>query len=192
MSAGEVRRKAIEATVARMRQHGFDKVRLSDVAKDLGVSHAALYPHFADKAALLDAVTHQWLDATDAALGAICESGKDPVVKIRAWFLKRYRLKRERVLQDPELYRAFNAASERRKPFVIAHLAEANRQLVGLLKEARGRLGPGSPQKQADLLVEAMAAFHHPKLVTEHLEEKREPQLKRVLDTLLAGMAAGG
>jgi len=190
MTSSEVRHKATEATVARIRQHGFEKVRMSDVAKDLGVSHAALYAHFIDKAALLDAVTHRWLDITDAALEDICRSDKDPVQKIRAWFLKRYQLKRERVLGDPELYRAFDAAAERKKPFVVAHLATMQRQLLGLLEEAAGVLGGGSPQTLASILADATMAFHHPKLVAERLDEKREPHLKRLLDTLLAGMAA--
>ena len=55
LSAAEIRDKAIEVTVEQMRRHGFDRVRLVDIAKDLGVSHAALYSHFADRRALLDA-----------------------------------------------------------------------------------------------------------------------------------------
>ncbi len=48
MTAQQIRAKAIDITLACMRKHGFEKVRLSDVAKDLGVSHPAHYAHFAD------------------------------------------------------------------------------------------------------------------------------------------------
>lgn len=191
MTAQEIRAKATDVTLARMRKHGFEKVRLSDVAKDLGVSHAALYAHFADKAALLDAVTERWLNETDAVLEQICLAKKDPLQKIQDWFLKLYEVKRERVLCDPELYRAYDLVAMLRKPFVITHLATVNRQLVMLVKEAGGALGGDTPERQATLLFEAMSAFHHPKLVAEHLEEKREPLLKRVLDAVLMGMGAG-
>ena len=56
--------------LARIGLLGVDKVRMSDVARDIGVTHAALYPHFADKAALLDAVTQTWLRSVDAAAAA--------------------------------------------------------------------------------------------------------------------------
>ncbi len=191
MTAQEVRARATDITLAHMRRHGFEKVRLIDVAKDLGVSHAALYTHFADKNALLDAVTERWLDEADALLETICSAKKDPLQKIRDWFLTLYRVKRERVLRDPELYRAFDMAASLRKPFVIAHLATVNRQLVGLVEEAAGALGSDAPQRQAALLYEATSAFHHPKLMAEHFEENREPLLKRILDAMLTGMGAG-
>ena len=46
----------------------------------------------------------------------ICTSDKAPILKIRAWFLKRYQLKRERVLTDPELYRASTPHPSARSP----------------------------------------------------------------------------
>jgi AcrR family transcriptional regulator len=191
MTAQEIRAKATDVTLARMRRHGFEKVRLSDVAKDLGVSHAALYAHFVDKAALLDAVTERWFNETDALLEEVCLAKKKPLQKIHDWFLKRYQIKRERALCDPELYRAFDVSAALRKPFVVAHLATMNRQLVGLVEEAAGRLGGDAPERQATLLFEAMSAFYHPKLVAEHYGEDRELLLKSVLDAMLIGMGAG-
>lgn len=191
MTAPVIRAKAIDITLAHMRRHGFERVRLSDVARDLGMSHAALYAHFADKAALLDAVTERWLNEVNATLEEICFLDKDPIEKIQAWFLKLYQSKRERVLCDPELYRAFDAAAALKKPFVVAHLATVNRQLLGLVEGAAGALGGNAPQRQATLLFEATSAFHHPKLVAEHFKENREPLLKRVLEALLIGMSAG-
>jgi AcrR family transcriptional regulator len=191
MTAQEIRAKAIEATVARMRKYGFEKVRLIDVARDLSLSHATLYAHFRDKSALLDAVTEQWLNETDALLGKICLRKKDPLQKIEKWFLKQYQLKRERILYDRELFRAFDVSAALKKPFVVAHLTELNRQLVGLVDQAGAVLGEDTPQHKATLLFEAMASFHHPRLVAEHCEQKREALLKRLLAVLLNGMHAG-
>ena len=191
LTAGEIREKAVDATLARMREHGFEKVRLSEVARDLGISHAALYAHFANKAALLDAVTERWLDETDARLEAVCGAAGEPLGKIRTWFVAAYRLKRARVSRDPELYRAFDVATALGKPYVAAHLATANRQLVGLVEEAGAALSGACPQRQATLLLTATTAFHHPTLMAEHVGEDREPLLERVLDAVLAGILAG-
>ena len=192
LTTEEIRDKAIDAALARMREHGFEKVRLSDVARALDISHAALYAHFANKAALLDAVTERWLNETDARLQALCLIDDEPLRKIRAWFVMSYRLKRARVSQDPELYRAFDVAAALKKPYVAAHLATANRQLVELVEEAAAALGGASPQEHATILFEAMTAFHHPTLMSEHAGEDREPLLERVLDAVLIGMSVRG
>ena len=55
LSPEKARQRAVEIAVARIRENGFVKLRLADVAREMGVSHAALYAHFRDKAALLDA-----------------------------------------------------------------------------------------------------------------------------------------
>src|ERR1700738_833114 len=128
LTPAAIRDKAIEVTVERMRRHGVDKVRLVDIAKDLGVSHAALYTHFADRGGLLDAVSERWLNALEISLEAICRKDKDPVAKIQEWFQKLYSAKREKVLNDPELYKSFNVAAEQRKQFYKSHLTRANRQ----------------------------------------------------------------
>src|SRR5271155_2724206 len=101
LTAEAVRDKAIEVTIEQMRRHGFDRVRLVDIAKDLGVSHAALYTHFADRSALLDAVSERWVNALETSLEAICRKDKDPVSKIHEWFQKLYSAKRAKALNDP-------------------------------------------------------------------------------------------
>src|ERR1700730_12482652 len=97
LTASEIRDKAIDVTIEQMRRSGFDRVRLVDIAKDLGVSHEALYTHFADRGALLDAVSERWVNALEISLEAICREDKDPVAKIHEWFQKLYRTKRDQV-----------------------------------------------------------------------------------------------
>jgi AcrR family transcriptional regulator len=191
LSAPELKEKAVAVTIAAMRRDGFDKVRLTDIAKQLGVSHAALYAHFEDKAALVDAVSAQWLRQVDETLDAICRKpGKSPRDKIHAWMLALHRAKREKVLNDPELYKSFDLHSHAKKPYVQHHLETMRTQLVGLMREAAAsRKAKGaSPEKMAEVVWESMMAFHHPKLVAHHIETPREPLLKLVLDSVLKGL----
>ncbi len=190
MTAPAVRAKAMDVTLAHMRRHGHERVRLAAVAKELGVSHVALYAHFTDRAALLDAVTERWLNEVIVALEVVCASKQPPLQKIYSWFLQLYRLKRERILRDPELYRAFDAAAETNKHFVAAHIATLNRHLLALTQNAAGELGRQAPRKKAAMLFEATAGFHHPKLMINHCNENREALLRNLLRILLAGMAA--
>jgi AcrR family transcriptional regulator len=191
LTAQEIKDKAVEATMVKMRQVGFDKVRLTDVAKKLGVSHAALYSHFEDKSALFDAVSERWLLQIDDSLAAVCRRrGKDPSEKILAWMLTLHRAKLAKIQRDPELYKSFDLSSSIDKPYVRRHLETTHAQLVGLAREAIAtqRLRDADPEAIALVLHESMMAFHHPKLVAQHMHEKREPLLRVVLDSVLKGL----
>jgi AcrR family transcriptional regulator len=191
LTAAEIRDKAIDVTIEQMRRHGFDRVRLVDIAKDLGVSHAALYTHFADRGALLDAVSERWVNALEISLEAICRKEKEPVAKMHEWFQKLYSAKREKVLNDPELYKSFNAAAEQRKQFYTSHLTHANRQLTRLVEEAVAdkKLAKYPVARTVVLLLEATTSFHNPNLVAQHVHEKREQLLKQLLDVVINGLS---
>ena len=156
------------------------------------MSHAALYQHFADKTALLDAVSAKWLCEIDEDLEAICrKTGKEPTDKLQAWMLALHRAKLAKVLHDPELYKSFDLLALAQKPYVQQHMVTMHAQLTGLAREAiaKRRLRDADPEKLAEIIWESMMAFHHPKLVAQHLNEKREPLLKQVLDSVLRGLA---
>jgi AcrR family transcriptional regulator len=191
LTAAEIRDKAIDVTIEQMRRYGFDRVRLVDIAKDLGVSHAALYPHFANREALLDAVSARWVSALEVSLEATCHKDKDPVAKIHEWFQKLYGAKREKVLNDPELYKSFNLAAEQRKQFYTSHLTHAKRQLTRLVEEAvaEKKLAKYPVARTVVLLLEATTSFHNPNLVAQHVREKREQLLKQLLDVIINGLS---
>jgi len=192
LTASQIRSKAVDATIEMMRQEGFDKVRLTDIAKQLGLSHAALYLHFKDKSALFDAVSERWLLEVDASLELVCRKpGQAPTDKMLAWMLTLHRAKRAKVLHDPELYKSFDLQASAEKPYVRRHLDTARAQLLGLTEEAiaRRRLRDADPAKMVEIIWESMIAFHHPKLVAQHIEEKREPLLKLVLECVLQGLS---
>ncbi len=190
LTALEIKEKAITTTMARMRADGFDSVRLTDIAKELGLSHAALYSHFKDKTALLDAVSERWLLEIDESLEAVCRKPKEPTEKILLWMITLHRAKVAKVLHDPELYKAFNLSIAIQKPFAKRHMETMRTQLVGLVKEAiaKRRLRDADPETMAEIIRESLLAFHHPRLVAQHIEVKREPLLRLVLDSVLKGL----
>jgi AcrR family transcriptional regulator len=189
-TSDQIKEKAIAYAEANIRRFGFEKFRLVDIAKDLGVSHVALYNHFPDKSALLDIVSQKWLTAIDETLKKICEKEKKPGERIVEFFIKLHQLKREKVQNDPELFKAFNSASERLKPFVVDHLNTQFKLLRDLVSEAisKGEFQQENAERITHILFETTVSFHHPRLVAERLHEKREPSLKRLLSVVLKGL----
>jgi AcrR family transcriptional regulator len=174
-----------------MRRHGFDRVRLVHIAKELGVSHAALYTHFVDRGALLDAVSERWLHALESSLEAICRKDKDPIAKIHEWFQKLYRAKREKLLNYPEPYKSFHLGARERKPFYTSHLTRMHRQLAHMVEEAvaEKKLTKYPVDRTIALLLETTTGFHNPNLVAQHVHQKRELLLKQVLDLVIHGLS---
>lgn len=187
----QLRERAIEHTIERMRKFGYEKVRLSDIARDLGVTHAALYGHFADKAALFDAVSERWLVGIDRKLEDVCNDDApiNSLQRITNWFLLLHRAKREKVQYDPEIFRAFNFSAQIEKEFVRCHMSSMDSQLKGLVKRA---IDDGSMRGSVEAIVKILFAatieFHHPILVLQHIAEEQEQLLEQILATVYKGL----
>jgi AcrR family transcriptional regulator len=65
---GNLRGALIDAAVEVVREGGPEALSLRELARRVGVSHAAAYRHFADREALVDAVAERALDALTAAM----------------------------------------------------------------------------------------------------------------------------
>lgn len=191
LTSEEIKEKALQITEEKIRHYGFEKFRLTDIAKELKVSHAALYNHFPDKAALLDAISERWLTRMDTILKLITQKKASPRQLIIEWFLKYHELKREKVLKDPEIFKTFNMAAELLKPFILKHLHNLNEQLLTLVEKAiaAGEIRGKSPEKVVQILLEATVSFHHPRMVLDHKDEKRELLLHKLIEVLLDGLA---
>lgn len=191
LSSEEIRERAVERAEEAIRKHGYERFRLVDIARELKVSHVALYKHFSDKAALLDSVSEKWLARIDTALARVCAaSTRTPEQRIYDFFLTLHRAKCEKVGKDPELYKAFDSAAEMAKPFVVRHLETMGRLLERLVREMLAAQDGRAyeARRVARMLLDGTVSFHHPKLVAERAGEKREAELRRLLDTLLRGV----
>ncbi|MCM0582457.1 TetR/AcrR family transcriptional regulator [Weissella diestrammenae] len=58
-------------------EKGVEKARLTDIAKKLNISHAALYKHFPNKEALFDAMQEDWLSGIDHPI--ISQASRVPI-----------------------------------------------------------------------------------------------------------------
>jgi AcrR family transcriptional regulator len=130
---GDLRRAAIDVAVEAIGEEGVANLSLRDVARRLGVSHAAPTHHFGDKAGLLTAVAAEGYRRLAAALrdawtrtGSFLEVGVAYVrfaVEERAYFA---------VMYQPDLYRPDD-------PEVVAARAEAAAMLYPRVPVDAGR-----------------------------------------------------
>src|SRR5258708_7392855 len=90
-----------------VRRFGPAKATVVDVARALGVSHAAVYRHVATKAELRDLVVGRWVEATMPPLRAIAALPGPAPQRLRRLVDALSAVKRRRAAEDPELFAAY-------------------------------------------------------------------------------------
>jgi AcrR family transcriptional regulator len=185
-----MRQKAIGIALAQIRQHGFEKFRLSDVAKEMNISHAALYRYFKNRDDLLDSINESWLvKDIDRALENICQSDLPPTQRIIEWAVKLYLLKREKVQSDIEPYEALIDAMHLKKAYVQAHIQVTHRQLSMMVQEAIDACEiAGEPTVIVQILQAAMHEYHYPEAVLQSIDRDRESELRLLLGLIFKGL----
>lgn len=181
----------LAATEEILRRHGPAKATVVDVARALGVSHAAVYKHFASKQALREAVTRRWLDQNRDALAAVAtDATVPPVRRLRAWLHAVLELKQAKVRDDPELFAAYGILAAAHSEVAIAHVDDLLAQLTGILAAGAddGTFRLDDPEAAAGAVFTATAKFNH----LAHAAEWQTPgigaELDAVCDLLLDGL----
>ncbi len=176
------RERILAAAEEVIRRFGPDKATVVDVARALGVSHAAVYRHVATKAELRDLVVARWVDATMPSLRAIAESSGPAPKRLRKLLDALIAVKRRRATDDPELFTAFRILAAGAESVTTAHVDE----LVSLMASVvRAGVKEGTFRKvdavaTGRALLLATLRFHHP----AHASEWKQPNIDSELDDL--------
>ena len=190
------RARILDAAEAVLRRHGVAKTTVVDVARALGVSHAAVYRHFPSKAALQDAVAERWLHAVAEPLEAVADAPGPAGERLAGWVRALAAVKRRKVRSDPELFDTYHALAEGARAVVAAHVDALLAQLGRIVRDgiAAGEFAPADPAAAARAVLEATALYHRPHHVRERAggeETDEERALDVVLGLLVAGLRAG-
>ena len=190
---GRTRERILDAAETLLRRHGLAKTTVVDVARALGMSHANVYRHFASKAELHDALIERWLRQVADPLTKIAERPGPAAERLEDWVMTFVKAKRRKVLDDPELFAAYHAATEAARDVVDAHLAKGRGQLARIIRSGvdSGEFAVSNPDAAAAAVMDAMLRFHHPYHVRETADRPIKKRARRVLGLLIAGLKAG-
>ncbi|MFC4908334.1 TetR family transcriptional regulator [Actinomadura gamaensis] len=182
----------LAATEEILRRHGPAKATVVDVARALGVSHAAVYKHFASKQALREAVTRRWLDRNRDTLAVVAtDRAIPPARRLRAWLHAVLALKQDKIRREPELFAAYGSLAAAHSSVATDHVADLLGQLTAIIADgvADGGFRAGDPAATARAVMTATAKFHH----LAHAAEWQEPgigaELDEVCSLLLEGLS---
>jgi AcrR family transcriptional regulator len=176
-----------------IRRFGPAKATVVDVARALGVSHAAVYRHVATKAELRDLVVGRWVEATMPSLRAIAARPGPAPKRLRQLFDALVAIKRARAAEDPELFATYRALAVDAQSVAAGHVEE----LVGLaamvirsgVKE--GAFRNVDPVAAGRAVLFATSRFHHPAHAAEWGNPDMEAAYNDVWQMLMKGLCVG-
>ncbi|HSZ59868.1 MAG TPA: TetR family transcriptional regulator [Tepidisphaeraceae bacterium] len=175
-----------------VRRFGPDKATVVDVARALGVSHAAVYRHVATKAELRDLVVSRWVETTMAPLRAIAAGPGPAPQRLRKLFDTLIATKRRRAADDPELFAAYRTLAQGAESIVAAHVEELIDLAATIIrtgvKEGTFRTIDPLPAGRAVLL--ATSKFHHPAHAAEWTDPAIDAAYNDVWKLLMDGLVA--
>ena len=175
-----------------LRRFGPAKATVVDVARALGVSHAAVYRHVANKAELRDLVVGRWLEGILAPLRTITAPPGPAPQRLRRLFDALIAVKRRRAADDPELLAAYRTLAAGAQSVIAAHLDD----LVGLAASVidsgvkEGTFRKVDPVAAGRAVLFATSRFHHPAHVAEWADPAIDAAYNDVWQLIMDGLCA--
>jgi AcrR family transcriptional regulator len=186
------RDRILDAAADVIRRFGPAKATVVDVARALGVSHAAVYKHVASKAELRDLVVGQWVETIMPPLRAIVAKKGPAPVRLRRLFDTMIAAKRQRVTDDPELFAAYRSLAAEAQSVVTAHVAELSQLAAEIIRAGvkEGTFRTVDPAVAGRSVLLATSRFHHPVHAAEWLDPAIDVEYEEVWKLLMRGLKA--
>lgn len=188
---GPLTRDRIVATAEDVvRRFGPEKATVLDVARVLGVSHAAVYKHVASKAELRDLVVERWMEATMAPLRAIAARPGPAPKRLRRLFDALIAVKRRRAAEDPEVFAAYRTLAADAESVVAAHIDELVALAATVIRSGvrEGTFRRVDPVATGRAMLMATLKFHHPVHADKWRDRTIDAEYEDVWQLLMNGL----
>jgi AcrR family transcriptional regulator len=173
-----------------IRRFGPAKATVVDVARALGVSHAAVYRHVKTKAELRGLVVCRWLDVTMPPLRKIATQPGPAPERLRRFFDALISVKRRRAAQDPELFAAYRTMAPEAQSVVAAHIDELIGLAATMIRSGvqEGTFHAADPVAAGRAVLFATSRFHHPAHAAEWVDPTTDDTYNDVWKLLMDGL----
>lgn len=191
---GDLRNALLEEALEALRVGGAANFTLRDLARRVGVSHAAPYAHFSDKRALLAAVATIGFRKLAEKLNEAAATSDDPFERLAAvgWAYVRFGY------EDPAHYRLMFTVPELRRYDGLPELEQAAHETFAIVFDAFAALHEARLIRPGDQQIDAIASWSLVHGVTllmidgrTGIDTRSLDEAKRLAQTAIATMIAG-
>jgi AcrR family transcriptional regulator len=168
----------MEVAEALFRRLGFAKTAVADIASDLGMSPANVYRFFPSKNAIVEAICQRCLSEVEEQALAVARADGPASERIERLILTILRYHKENHLIEKNVNELVLAAIELSWNAIRAHKEVMRAAIEAILRDgiASGEFEPVDPSETAQLIFLSMAAFTHPMMIGQCLDEGQDPE----------------
>lgn len=177
----------LNATKEVIRRFGPDKANITDVAKSLKVSHAAIYRYYNGKAALWNAVTERWLTNLHAPSKDILKEDSPADFKLIHILEEFAEAKRRSAINDPEMFANYIKLAQSSMEVIEKSIEDGINCIKEIIVQGitEGIFFTESPHKAARAVYFATSVFIHPNSLED---PDRKQNLESVVSLLIRGL----
>lgn len=177
----------LDATEEVIRRFGPNKANITDVAKSLKVSHAAIYRYYNGKIALWNAVTERWLTHLHAPSNDILKEDGPADVKLSNLLESFVESKHHSSINDPEMFANYIKLAQNSMEVIEKAKEEGIKSIEKIIVQGitEGIFFTESPYQEARSLYLATSVFIHPDTFED---PNRKQNIKSVINLLIRGL----
>lgn len=159
----------LETAKALVRRFGEGKTNMVDIARALGVSHAALYRFYPSKSSVMDAIVQEAMRDEEELATAYLEPTAPAGERLLAMLLDLHRRKAERFAGDREIHNLHHRILAERPEIVAAYAARMTALVERMIAQAvdRGEWRVNDTAKAARVVRDAVTIYIHPAFVAQ-------------------------
>jgi Transcriptional regulator len=177
----------LNATEEIIRRFGPDKANITDVAKLLKVSHAAIYRYYNGKTDLWNAVTERWLTRLHAPSNNILKEDSPADVKLSNLLESFVEAKHHSAINDPEMFANYIKLAQRSMEVIKKGIEEGINSIEKVIVQGitEGIFFTESPYQEARSVYLATSVFIHPNTFED---PDRKQNIESVINLLIKGL----
>ena len=185
-----MQRETIIGTAERLiREIGFQKTTVADIARELRMSPANVYRFFGTKSEINAAVAREVLGKAEALAGRIASEPGSAARRLRKLIMAVANMNELRFVGDRKLHEMVEIALREQWPIVEEHIGQIDSCLRRIIADgvASNEFAEWDPETAAKLVRSACIRFLHPGLVVD-CGDAVAPSLDEMLDFCLAAL----
>ncbi|WP_236886684.1 TetR/AcrR family transcriptional regulator [Clostridium beijerinckii] len=177
----------LNATEEIIRRFGPDKANITDVAKLLKVSHAAIYRYYNGKTDLWNAVTERWLTRLHAPSNNILKEDSPADVKLSNLLESFVEAKHHSAINDPEMFANYIKLAQRSMEVIKKGIEEGINSIEKVIVQGitEGIFFTESPYQEARSVYLATSVFINPNTFED---PDRKQNIESVINLLIKGL----
>ena len=177
----------LNATEEVIRRFGPEKANISDVAKSLKVSHAALYRYYNGKNDLWNAVTERWLSNLHATSKEILREDNPADIKLFHLLEDFAEAKRRSAINDPEMFANYVKLAQSSMEVIKKSIEEGITRIEEIIAQgiAEGVFFAESSHQAARTVYLATSVFIYP---NSFEDPDRKQNIESVVNLLIRGL----